>query len=266
MVHKDTEGIRQWYNLIAPQFAARYEGLDGWYYRVFEEDVVMGLAPFRGKRVLDLGTGNGRFADRVCREAALSIGVDISEELLKLTRRAGGPGLPCFLRMDASLLGFRAASLDVVVSLGMFEYVRDPRPFLAEVRRVLVDGGRFIFTYHQVRSHERVRAEDPRGLYYGYTVAERERLWKKARHTAAEFRGYLEESGFRHVCARPVFFALPTRLFSVAKRLAGRDGGRWWLALPLLAAARVAEGGLGALESRWPRRDSGNTIVLAQRR
>ena len=82
-------------------------------------------------------------------------------------------------------LGLRDATFDVVVSLGLCEYVADLDLFLAQVARVLRAGGQIAFTYHQLAAYRTPVTEPPEASYFGHTVAERSRFWSKQRHRRA---------------------------------------------------------------------------------
>jgi SAM-dependent methyltransferase len=98
------------------------------------------LEPLDGLRVLDLGCGKGRFARALLSRGADLIGLDVSRAML-----AAANGLD---RVQASVrrLPFRSASFDALFAVEVFEHL-DPRSLddaLAEARRVLRPGGRFV--------------------------------------------------------------------------------------------------------------------------
>ena len=82
-----------------------------------------------GKRVLNLGSGVGRF------DAHLAAGI----KMIKLDIDPAKPGLDVVA--DAHHLPFRAASLDVVYSIAVLEHVRQPWVVAGEIARVLKPGG-----------------------------------------------------------------------------------------------------------------------------
>lgn len=94
------------------------------------------------RRVLEIGCGTGAFAARVA--AALPeaevVAVDQSARLVELT---AGRGLEARVA-DAQDLPFADDSFDVVAALWMLYHVPDLHRALAEVRRVLRPGGRFV--------------------------------------------------------------------------------------------------------------------------
>lgn len=100
-------------------------------------------------RLLDIGCGSGvhmiRFLGR-CREVA---GVDYSEAMIALARgtlersRHTNWELHC---ADAGSLPFQSNSFDIVIGMGLLDYVPRVSDVLAEISRVLKHGGQAILT------------------------------------------------------------------------------------------------------------------------
>jgi SAM-dependent methyltransferase len=96
------------------------------------------------RRVLDVGCGEGQLSRLAARGAVeLVTGVDPTWAQLEVARRRGGQVR--YARAAAADLPFAPASFDVVVACLVFEHIDDVDRALAEVGRVLVDGGRFLF-------------------------------------------------------------------------------------------------------------------------
>jgi SAM-dependent methyltransferase len=92
-----------------------------------------------GRRVLDLGCGYGRYTSAIDR-ARLVVGMDLSRRWLTFARRRGVANL---CHADAHHLPFADSAFDVIVSVGLLEYVRRD-VVLSEIRRALAPGGVFI--------------------------------------------------------------------------------------------------------------------------
>jgi SAM-dependent methyltransferase len=100
----------------------------------------------RGKRVLDVGCGNGYVLARYARHGAEACGTDITETALALSRRRfeieGLAGE--FRRTDGDALPYPDEHFDVACSMGVLHHIENPRPMLSEMRRVLKPGGELI--------------------------------------------------------------------------------------------------------------------------
>jgi SAM-dependent methyltransferase len=94
--------------------------------------------------VLDVGTGEGQVARRaVAGGASRVVGVDPTVGHLDAAGARGGG--PDYARAVATALPFPDATFDAAVACLVFEHIEDADGALAEVSRVLVDGGRFLF-------------------------------------------------------------------------------------------------------------------------
>jgi SAM-dependent methyltransferase len=100
-----------------------------------------------GETVLDVGCGTGSSL-ALAGDGVRRVGIDIHIE--ELTRG--------MLQGDAVSLPLRSSSVDVILALDVLEHV-DDEAMLAEVARVLRDGGRLIATVPAVRALWSVRDE-----------------------------------------------------------------------------------------------------------
>ena len=99
--------------------------------------------------ILDLGAGSGLVTELLLRRfrKATLLAVDFSEPMLKRAKRRGSwrrrPRAVC---ADALRLPIADEAVDLVFSNLMLQWCRPLEPYLAEVRRVLVRGGLFLFS------------------------------------------------------------------------------------------------------------------------
>jgi SAM-dependent methyltransferase len=113
------------------------------------------LGEVRGRTVLEVGCGAGQCGRWLLTRGAEAVGVDLSHRQLQHSSRIDGDtGLR--LRVvcgTATALPFAAQSFDLAFSAyGALPFVRDVDAVLAEVRRVVRPGGRFVFSVsHPVR-------------------------------------------------------------------------------------------------------------------
>lgn len=135
------------------------------YNALYERPAILALAgAVDGLRVLDAGCGPGMQAAELVARGAAVTGVDLSEDLLAIARtRAAGT----FLRHDLTEpLPFPDDSFDLVVSSLVMHYLEDWAPTLREFRRVLVPGGRVVFsTHHPVMDLRVAGTDDYLGTY-----------------------------------------------------------------------------------------------------
>jgi ubiquinone/menaquinone biosynthesis C-methylase UbiE len=136
-------------------FAAVYDPLSAKPEAKFGAEVKRKLLANARGRVLEIGVGTGLSLPHYPRHVEV-VGVEPSEPMRRRAqRRAQELGRDVTLvEAPAEELPFEDGSFDTVVSLAVLCSVRDPERVLAEVRRVLRPGGRFIFLEH-------VRSDDP---------------------------------------------------------------------------------------------------------
>lgn len=98
-----------------------------------------------GGVALDVGSGPGNVTASLARAAGpdgVALGVDISEPMLaRAVRNEAGPQVG-FIKADAQRLPLRDNTVDVVISTAVLQLIPKPAAALAEMVRVLRDGGR----------------------------------------------------------------------------------------------------------------------------
>ena len=128
MLVSTAEGYRQWAETYDespnPIIALEARYLAEW------------LAGLRGKRVIDVGCGTGRWI-----ESMGGIGVDLSREMLTHSRAKGR-----IVQGDALRLPFASAAADVVLCTLSLGYMSPVRTAMEEMRRVARPGGVVIVT------------------------------------------------------------------------------------------------------------------------
>jgi SAM-dependent methyltransferase len=115
---------------------------------------------FAGRKVLDVGAGNGYVLARYARRGAAAFGVDLTSTAIDLCRRRFAiEGLEGrFLVGSAESLPFADETFDCVCSMGVLHHTPDVSGALGELRRVLRPRGRLIvMVYHRNSALYRLR-------------------------------------------------------------------------------------------------------------
>jgi SAM-dependent methyltransferase len=100
-------------------------------------------------RVLDVGCGSGRIGEFVL-EAGTSqyVGVDFSEPMIELARdRLARFGDRVELLTDDFLAAPLAGTFDVVLGLGLFDYLPDPERFFTRMYELCAPGGSMVASF-----------------------------------------------------------------------------------------------------------------------
>lgn len=97
----------------------------------------------KGMKVLDVGCGTGNFSIKLAKMGCEVIGIDISEEMLKVAKdKAKKEGLNIkFYNMDVYDMKFEDNCFDGVISVTAFEFLKDPEKAIEEMFRVLKPNG-----------------------------------------------------------------------------------------------------------------------------
>lgn len=139
------------WELMAAWYDAK-QGDDGdlWHRTLIDPSLLEVLGDVRGLRVLDVGCGNGYLARRAARAGAAAVtGIDQTSAIIERARghEAQAPLGVRYLVTDAAFMSeLEAGSFDVAFSnMALMDMPRADAA-MAEVARVLVPGGRFVFS------------------------------------------------------------------------------------------------------------------------
>jgi len=98
------------------------------------------LAPQAGEHILDLGCGDGQLTERIVGAGATVTGIDASSKMVAAARARGIAAE----EGSAESLPYADHSFGAVFSNAALHWVRGQDAMVAEVRRVLRPGGRFV--------------------------------------------------------------------------------------------------------------------------
>jgi trans-aconitate methyltransferase len=113
---------------------------DGAFVHGLAGGVLEWLAAQPTERILDLGCGDGQLTARLLATGADVVGVDASAPMVATARNRGITAD----QANAECLPYADASFDAVFSNAALHWVQDQDAMMAEVRRVLKSGGRFV--------------------------------------------------------------------------------------------------------------------------
>lgn len=138
------ESSRDFFNAGNPE-AIQNKTSPGQTWQALAEGII-GL--FSGRRVVDLGCGNGRLARRFAAAGNAVTGVDSSEEQIRLARTepadvAGGTA-PTFILAPMERTGLPDASFDIAIISQSLHHASDPAAAIREAHRLLAPGGRLL--------------------------------------------------------------------------------------------------------------------------
>lgn len=127
-----------------------------------EEDAGL-LGDISKARVLEIGCGSAPCTRWVHERAELAVGFDLSAEMLGRAAPASNGDSLRLVQADALSLPFADDSFDAAFSaFGAFPFIADIDTVLTEVSRVLIPGGRFVFSVnHPMRW---IFPDDPNGF------------------------------------------------------------------------------------------------------
>lgn len=119
-----------------------------------------GEGPF--ERVVDLGTGSGRMLTLLGSKARMSIGLDLSQNMLNLARaNVTRAGLEKVELRHGDIFSTRLPqqSADLVLVHQVLHYLADPATAVAEASRLVAPGGRLIIVDFAPHQLEQLREE-----------------------------------------------------------------------------------------------------------
>lgn len=140
-----------------------------------------GDGPF--DRVVDLGTGSGRMLTLLGKKAKMSVGLDLSHNMLNIARaNVAKAGLDKVELRHGDIFATRLspASADLVLVHQVLHYLADPAAAVAEAARLVSPGGRLLIVDFAPHQLEQMRDEHQH---------------RRLGFSDAEMRGWLDEAG-----------------------------------------------------------------------
>lgn len=109
---------------------------------------------FKGKKIIDIGCGNGYVCSKYASEGADVYGIDVTKKAIDLSSRRfelyGLKGI--FKQASADNLPFPDNSFDCVCSMGVLHHIENTDKAIKEIFRILKPGGRVILMFYNRNS------------------------------------------------------------------------------------------------------------------
>lgn len=156
---EDTQKLKNYFQDIADNFDAFYSKekslilriLDSVLRRSMNQRFIVALSECRnlsGKEVLDVGCGSGRYSVSLAKEGGRVTGIDFSANMLKLAlglAKEYNVDTQCeFIQGDFLEYDF-SKKFNISLAVGVFDYFKEPVPFLSKIRQIASEKAIFSF-------------------------------------------------------------------------------------------------------------------------
>jgi len=117
---------------------------------------LLSYAPVTSKTImLDLGCGSGEHMKEFIPRAGFVYGIDYSKQMIELAKQELNK-YPSnkyqLIQSDAGRLTIKKQSIDIIIAMGLLDYVASPDKVISECRRVLRPNGVFVFSMPKIPS------------------------------------------------------------------------------------------------------------------
>ncbi|WP_169974634.1 class I SAM-dependent methyltransferase [Tautonia rosea] len=142
MNDRSASSVRSSYDRLAPDYDRRWRH----YVEATLRATLDGIEVEGEERTLDLACGTGTLEQRLldCWPGLRIVGADLSRGMLSQAASKLTDGKVNWVQASSSRLPLADSSFDLALCANSFDYFRSPLEALAEIRRVLRPGGRFV--------------------------------------------------------------------------------------------------------------------------
>jgi len=189
-----------------------------------------------GKRLLDVGCGDGSFILRVKDQLEEVFGLDISPMAVELCRKNGIKASQ--INLNGQTTPYPDGFFDTIVSLEVIEHVFNPLSFLKEINRALRPGGTLIISTPNIRKLQRIvsiimghfpgTSYDPVGFDGGHLHY----------FTSKDLSNLLMECGFKPIIVRGICGDRRTWKYRLVVSISGHHFEEEFLSSGILMKAR----------------------------
>jgi ubiquinone/menaquinone biosynthesis C-methylase UbiE len=147
------------YNNDALKYDTRWSTAGGLHTDRIQKKIVMALcSQWRGKKVLEIGAGTGRFSLGLLDIVGQLTVVDLAATMLqviknKLQQREQTPNLLEYINASIYALPLKPNSFDCIVSINLFNHLENIELALRQCSRLIKKDGYFLFNYPNLYSY-----------------------------------------------------------------------------------------------------------------
>ncbi len=143
------DAVQQFYEDAAKVYDdTRFRSSHGAYVDSIQKSAVLELVGnCAGKRILEIGSGTGRFTRELAKRGADVVCVDLSRNMHEHSRLLQPNDSLEYFLMSGLNLGFADESFGGCLTVNVMSHVKNCSAFLAEVSRVLKKGGFFVANF-----------------------------------------------------------------------------------------------------------------------
>jgi ubiquinone/menaquinone biosynthesis C-methylase UbiE len=136
------------YDPIAEQFIQHAGRPDSWNNLYERPNVLERLPELKGKNILDLGCSTGFYTEYALKHGASVTAIDASQKLIdKLAQKIKSPEVKLYGADIGQPMPFlKSNSYDAIICSLIMDYIKDWKPVMAELFRVLKKGGRVVIS------------------------------------------------------------------------------------------------------------------------
>jgi 2-polyprenyl-3-methyl-5-hydroxy-6-metoxy-1,4-benzoquinol methylase len=109
------------------------------------------LSVLRGKRVLEAGSGAGRFTEVLLKAGAILSSFDFSTAVEANKRNNGASDQLTLAQADIRAIPFEPASFDYVICLGVIQHTPSPEETIASLWKMVKPGGSIVIDHYRFR-------------------------------------------------------------------------------------------------------------------
>lgn len=141
--------VQQFYEEEAKVYdETRFRSSHGAYVDSIQKSTVLELiGNCKGKHVLEIGSGTGRFTRELVKRGAHVVCVDLSSKMHKQARLLLPDGCAEYFIMNGSHLGFADSTFDICLTINMMSHIKNDSKIFTEVNRILKKGGIFVANF-----------------------------------------------------------------------------------------------------------------------